>query len=329
MNLSKLLGTAVLVACSAGGANAALVEFQSFFGNVAVSSDGWGSTDGNGVISAQVEGGSTVAAAYLYSSNVAGDNTAPTQVLLDSQQVTNYTNLGTNNTGLTAFRSDVTSIVKSTIESGGGGIYDFAIAEGGDRFSVDGHALVVVYENAALPEASVGILDGFSNTNGDSTSINFAEGLNVSDPGFFAEMRLGIGFSCCNQASDVSVNGNLITQNAGNNDDGELLANGSLITVGGFDDGFSPFLPSYAEDSERYNLATSGFLTDGDTSILINTRNPSNDDNIFLAMFYVSGEAGFNEPPPSSPVPLPASAWLMLSVLAALFGVGRFKTKSA
>ncbi|WP_417463006.1 PEP-CTERM sorting domain-containing protein [Kordiimonas sp.] len=328
MKLSKLLGATILVACSAGGASASLVEFQSFFGNFAISSDGWGGTDGNGVISAQVDGGSTVAAAYLYSSNIAGNATAPTQVTLDGQLVTGYTNLGTNNQNLTAFRSDVTSIVKSTIESGGGGIYDFAITEGGERLSIDGHALVVVYENAALPEASVGILDGFSDTGGDSTSINFAQGLDVSDPGFFAEMRLGIGFSCCNQASDVSVNGNLITRNAGNNDDGEEVSNGSLITVGGFDDGFSSLLPSYADDTERYNLAASGFLNNGDTSILINTRNPSNDDNIFLAMFYVSGEAGFNEPPPSSPVPLPASAWLMLSVLAGLFGFGRFKTKS-
>ena len=112
-------------------------------------------------------------------------------------------------------------------------------------------------------------------------------------------MILGIGFSCCNQQSTVSVNGTLISDVAGNNDDGENVANGSLITVGSFDDAFTPVNPTYQQDHERYDLTS--YINNGDTSIDVITHNPSADDNIFLAGFYVAGSATFNEiPEPSS-----------------------------
>jgi hypothetical protein len=116
----------------------------------------------------------------------------------------------------------------------------------------------------------------------------------------------------------VNVNGDLLTENAGNFDDGENEANGSLITVGGFDDPFSVANPSYADDRERYDLAS--FITKGDTKITVDTFNSSMDDNIFLAAFYVKGKAGFNEPP-DGVIPLPAAGWLLgggLMGLAAL-----------
>ena len=114
-------------------------------------------------------------------------------------------------------------------------------------------------------------------------------------------MRLGIGFSCCSQASTVVVNGTTITNTAGNNDDGDAVANGALITMGGDNDPFSTLLPAYADDHERYNLVP--YIATGDTSITVRTLNPSNDDNIFLAVFKVTGDAGFNEPPSSVPEP--------------------------
>ena len=82
-------------------------------------------------------------------------------------------------------------------------------------------------------------------------------------------------------------------------------ANGSLITVGGFDDPFSAaFLPTYDGDHERYNLVP--FVDDGDTQIRIDTFNSSADDNIFLAAFYVLGEASVvTVPEPGSP----GAAW--------------------
>ncbi|MDZ4138538.1 MAG: VPLPA-CTERM sorting domain-containing protein [Erythrobacter sp.] len=323
--IGAVVGLGLILGGSIGtAANAALVAFQSFNGKVALSTDGWGGLDGSGVISASAPSGSTVIAAYLYTATQ-NSSTVPTTVTLDGNSVT-YTASFANATACCNLRSnrvDVTSLVKPVIDGGGGGVYNFAIEEGGANGAIDGHALVVVYSNAALPEASVGILDGFASVTGDTTSINFANALDPSDPGFFAEMILGINFSCCSQKSRVDVNGQLLTENAGNKDDGENGdANGNLITVGSFDDPFAPLNPTYATDSERYNLAS--FITAGDTSIKVDTFNASQDDNIFLAAFYVSGEAGFNQPPPStSTVPLPAAGWLLVGGLGGLAGLRR------
>ncbi len=324
MKLSSIfLAGALALTAVPDTADAALVEFVSFNGNVALSTDGFGSTSDVGIISASAPSGSTVVAAYLYTASN-NSSATPADVTLNGTTVTYTTNVpnATACCDLRSYRADVTGIVSSIINGGAGGVYDFTINEGSLGGFIDGSALVVVYSNPALPDASVGILDGFASVTGDTTSINFAEPLDTTDPAFFAEMILGIGFSCCSQRSTVTVNGTLITENAGNNDDGSAVANGSLITVGGFDDAFSTLLPGYGDDSERYNLVD--YVTDGDTSIQVDTANASRDDNIFLAAFYVSGEAGFNEPPPGA-IPLPASALLFGSAFFALFGLRRFK----
>lgn len=305
-------------------AEAALVNFQSYNGKVDLSTDGFGSMTDIGDIRARAPSGSTVLAAYLYTSTFLTSD-RPTTVSFANNVLT-YDSTAVLPApaccDLQAHRTNVTSLVKPVIDGGGGGIYNFAIDEGSDGGNVDGHALVVVYSNPTLPEASVGILDGFARVDGDTTSINFAEPLNPTAPGFFADMILGIGFSCCGQASRVMVNGQLLTNNAGNFDDGDTQANGSLITVGSFDDPYSIIDPNYADDRERYDL--SSFVTAGDTSIKIDTFNATRDDLIFLAAFKVSGEAGFNEEPPSiSPVPIPASGLMLLGGLAGLVGLRR------
>ena len=71
--------------------------------------------------------------------------------------------------------------------------------------------------------------------------------------------------------------------------------NGALITVGGVGDstinptdGTSSTSPT-GDDDELYNLAPS--LSDGDTSLVINTANPSTDDNLFLAVISITAQA--------------------------------------
>lgn len=287
---SKLFAAGILSvgAAFSGVANASLTPLNSWVGNVGYSSDGWGSTTQSGIISAFVPNGSTVLAAYLYTS--AFEDTSATQSgTLNGAPIT-FNSLGVNASSccsLTASRADVTSIVAPVINSGSGGQYDFRVSE--NKSSQDGEALVVVYSHPSLATATFALLDGFSAVTGDTATITFANALDPSSPGFQAEMFLGIGFSCCNQQSTVSVNGTTITNTAGNYDDGNAASNGSLITVGGFDDPFSPLLPTYGNDHERYNLKP--YINVGDTSIKINTLNPSRDDNIFLAGFYVTGEA--------------------------------------
>ena len=324
MNISRSLLMAGLLATGAASmeAQASLTAFKSFTGQYGVSTDGWGSTSQAGVISASVPAGSTVVAAYLYTSVYM--NTNPVGGTLNATTVNYAANLGaTGPLNLNAWRADVTNLVKPVIDGGAGGIYNFDITE--TSASQDGSALVVVYSNGSLGVSSIGILDGFSNSIGDSTSINFAQPLDPSGVGFKAEMMLGIGFSCCNnQFSTVKVNGQTLTNNAGNNDDGTAVANGSLITVGGFDDPLSPVNPTYAQDRERYDLKS--FINKGDTKIVVDTRNPSNDDNIFLAVFNITGVAGFNEPPPPvDAVFAPATFPLVGSMVLLMLGLRRRK----
>lgn len=305
----------------AGNAQAALSTFQTFNGKYAVSTGGWGSTTQAGTIRANVPAGATVAAAYLYTSTYSNSISAAGGTLQGTS--VSYTALGLNGglNALEAGRADVTSIVAPIINAGPGGAYDFSITE--TAAGQDGSALVVVYQLPSLPISTVAILDGFSASAGDTTKLNFASPLNPAAAGFFAEMRLGIGFSCCNQRSSVTANGTLITGNAGNNDDSvdPVLRNGNLITVGDDNDPFSTLPPAYADDHERYNLVP--YIAAGDLSIQIDTRNPTGDDNIFLAVFYTAGLAGANEEPPvvATPVAVPALSPLSLALVSTTLGL--------
>ena len=307
---------------------ASLTTFQQDTGTVGFSSDGWGGVSNSGTISASVPAGSVVLAAYLYTATFLNPTNAGIGSTLNGTAVAYGPAVPNPSSGacclLSSARADVTSIVAGVIDGGPGGVYNFTLTEA--SASQDGEALVVVYSNPLLPIATVGILDGFSNVAGDTTSINFLNPLNPAAPGFFAEMILADSFSCCDQKSTVSVNGTVISNQAGNNDDGVNSLNGSLITVGGFNDPFSPFLPSYADDHERYNLVP--YVTNGDTSITIFTQNPDATDNIFMATFFVSGVAGVNTPPPgTNPVPEPGTISL-LALGGAALAFRRFRRKA-
>ena len=299
---------AALFAAIVFPAHAGLLLFDSITGSVGLSTDGWGSSLASaGTISASVPSGGTVLRAWLYTAYLAGSALPSITGSLDGVPVA-YSPRVDNVTaccGIGSARADVTPLVAAAVNGGPGGLYDFTVGEG-DTALQDGEALVVIYSLPSLPVSTIAIFDGYSAIGGDWFTANFAAPLNPAAPGIHAEMRLGIGFSCClgdnppDQFSTVSVNGTAITNSAGNLDDGTSgSANGDLITIGGFDDPVSPFLPDYASDHERYDLVPR--IRAGDTSISVHTENPSGDDNIFLAAFQVSGQANFaNAPEPAT-----------------------------
>lgn len=306
-------GLLAAVAMAATPAMATLSVFQQFTGKYGLSTDGGGSTSSGYTVNAYVPTGATVVGAWLYQSSYNFSSVpGPYGVSLDGNALT-FGSPVINSTaccGLFSARANVTSLVAPIINGGPGGTYNFNISEvlSSGSSATDGVALVVIYSDPSLTSTStVALLDGFSSVSGDSFTFTAANGMDSSAAGFFAELRLGIGFSCCNQSSTIDVNGTRITNNAGNNDDGfGSIANGQLITVGGNNDPFSPFLPGYAEDTERYNLVP--YIKVGDTKIKVTTANASKDDNIFMAAFLVNAEGRVVGP---GVIPEPAT-WAMM-----------------
>ena len=291
------LAIAAAGALAPSGAFAADTLFQQYQGNYGVSTSGWGSVQtSDGTVSANVPVGSTVTAAYLYTSTWDFDAPFdPAGTTFNGSAIT-LTPLGVNSSAccnLQGWRADVTSLVAPTINGGPGGTYNFSLHEA-NTTQQDGEGLVVVYSNPLNPTQTVAILNGFASSTGDTTTVNFTEALDPSDPGFFAHMSIGDGFSCCDQMSTISVNGQEMTTAAGNNDSSvdPALANGNLITVGDINGPYTGGTPGspqtdYAADHEAYDLKP--FISFGDTKIKIDTVNASQDDNIFLIVLNTSG----------------------------------------
>ena len=293
-----LVATSALVGMAlAGPAAASLSVLTSMTGQLDVSTDGCGAVSQACTLTANAPVGAVVQAAYLYTSTFGSALPSTLGGTFNGNPLAGYTNLGVTG-GLQAGRIDVTGIVAGVINGGSGGAYNFSYTE--SSASQDGGALVVIYSAAALATTTIGIMDGFSATTGDNAFISFSTPLNPLAAGFRAEMRLGIGFSFngtdpqnptgTGQVSRITVNGSPLTNVAGHCDDAidANCNNGNLITVGDDADPFSAIVPLVGGDHEKYDIKS--LLNVGDTQIAIRTLNPSDDDNIFLAVFAISGE---------------------------------------
>lgn len=283
-------------------AGATLTASFSFNGKVAYSADGLGQNGTGGTVDAEVPAGSTVQKALLYGTyffNEAPDQSERTINFDGTTVVLTQISSISGCCGLATARADVTSQVAGKVGSGGGRT-PFAVNS--DPSSLDGVALVVVYSNPSLPNGTVGVLDGSASPSGDTASFVLASPLDKTSPGFRAILSLGSGFSAqgdaptahscgTGQFSTVDINNQRLTSCAGNHDDG-LRENGALITVGGVDDlTDSPPNPNGpgGNDDELYDIAP--FLAQGTTNIEIKTTNPSQDDNLFLAVISITAPA--------------------------------------
>lgn len=331
MRIDRILKAAAVLATAlmASGASASLTPVEIFNGRVGVSIDGLGSNNSPvGNIQADIPAGSTILRAYLYSAGtpypwypdsprtLADYNGAG--ITLGGNAITNFSALvGATSTRVDigqwyTARADVTSVVTSLVGAGSG-LFDWSVSEGTRNTRIDGEVLVIVYSNPALPEGSVALLDGGQNTGGETTVVSL--GAPLTDPnaaGFVATMSIADTFSCCSQQSTIRVNGSLLSQFAGNHDDGQA-SDGALITVGGIGDSIANLNNNYAADDELYDLRP--FLATGDTGFTLFTQNATNDDNIFFMALQLTGDIrGINQTPEPGSLLLLAVAALGLAL---------------
>lgn len=277
-------------------------------GRVTLSVDAEGNNNaGGGQLRVNKPVGSTVQAAYL----MAATHSVNQRSVLNNGDIrlagvpVNWNRTEFNNAGndLTFFHNafaDVTSIVRPILDAASPGITLLTVTET-NTIDVDGTILVVVFDDPSLTSnRSIILLFGGQNTSGDQWSVRLAAPV-PNDPNFSAIMGLGISFGCqpdfqCAslQQSYIDVNDFRLTTSAGGQDDGASF-NGALITVGGIGDSITnppPFVSNtgFRTDDELYDLRP--FLRVGDTSIRVNTLNPSDDDNILFAYFEFSNPAG-------------------------------------
>ena len=319
-----------------------------------MSLDGIGSNNTPvGNVLAQVPVGSTVVQAFLFSAVYTGTSPVP-DVTLGGTEYSGaaWTTLPVNpgDPGLDAFVANVTTQMQAAIGSGSASPFSFSVTENVNNSGTDGEVLAIVYSNPSLPTSTVAFLDGTLPTTGATTTINYSSPLTgVGTPGFSEVMSIGDGFSYqdngSQQYSTISVNGRLLTSAAGGDDDDVGGGadgsgyNGDLITVGGIGDSTTnPVDPAATpttnrSDDELYDLGqgngvnSAPFVSNGDTTTVITTDNPSNNDNIFFMGLDVTASAGVDAPPPPPPngsAPDAASTCILFAIsLAALLGVSR------
>ena len=315
------------------GVNTAFASLESsytFNGRGNWSIDGVGSNvTPVGTIDAEVPAGSTVEKAFLYSS-LNSSSVVPT-VSFDGIVISgaDWTPLGVADY-LQAFRVDVTAQVAAKIGSGGG-TYAFVIDSEDPTSTIDGEVLAIVYSNPAEITRTIGFLDGFSAQSGDEVTVNFSEPLEgVGTAGFESYLSVGIGYSAQpgGQISEINItgNGDRLTSSAGGQDDG-VRSDGGLITVGGLGDStdnpVDPFAPATdtRTDDELYDIEP--FLSNGDTDFVVDTINPSGDDNIFFMAINITAVAGVDQPPPDvSTVPVPTLD--LRSMIVLVLGMAAF-----
>ena len=261
----------------------------SEFGNISLSLDAMGTMSSTGIVQVNKPEGATVRKAYLMSATTGfqqvrletGDvKLQETSVVWEKEIPSSISSYN--------YWADVTAIVTPVVNAAAPGLVDLEIAENSSA-GIDGEILAVLFDDPnQTNNNNILLYFGAQDVDGDSFVIDFGAPIDKDDPNISLDYSLGIsyGYQATIQYSQVDVNGSRLTTSAGGQDDGEPF-NGALITVGGIgDSNDNPPDPNAGPDNPRsddelYDLMP--FVKDGDTTIKIDTVNPSDDDNILFA----------------------------------------------
>lgn len=289
-------GTRLPSGASTGGASPAqgLVPVVTETGRLAHAVDGLGFNSRLGIIEVEKPAGARVRRAFMVSWGPSFPFDERGSVTIDGAafrwDLVAGLVLGPGGRSEPTLFADITYLLKPKIDAAPPGRIEFVLTEA-EPFAQEGEILAVIFEDPGqLDERTVQLFAGFQAQTGDEFSIHLAEPIDRSDPGLTLNFGVGISFSAQQvsrpQFSEIDVNGERLSSSAGGEDDG-IRRNGALLTVGGLDDSranppaFQPPDQSSRTDDELYDLGP--FVAQGDTRILIETRNPSEDDNIFFA----------------------------------------------
>jgi len=307
----------------ANAATSGLTPIVTETGHISLSIDGSGDPANEHFVNISKPAGATVRKAYLLAATNASATLDRFSIKLDYQYVSHWdrstpitANIGQG--GGTNYWTDVTSMVKPKLDAAPAGLVQFSLIEDQRKTTrIDGEILAVIFDDPSQTTDNTAMLFfGAMKPAGDSFDIVTASPLDPSDPTLVVDLSLGISFGYQGpllpnaQVSLIDVNGRRMTSSAGGQDDGKKL-NGALITVGGTGD--SNALPADPNsgpngntryDDELYSLKS--FISSGDTKIKVETKNPSNDDNIFFGAVFITKPAVIVQPTPV-PTPVPAT----------------------
>ena len=285
-------------------ASQSLSQVVNEFGKIKLSLDALGTLDDSGIIQVEKPDGATVRKAYLMAATTGWSSyrLQPGDVTILGNNVAWESEIA-NSIFSYNYWADVTAIVKPTIDAAPAGLIDIPVGEGSVTYSIDGEILAVIFDDPNQAQNhTIQLYFGAQNVAGDTFTIDFGMPLDKSDPNLVLDYSLGISYGCVTagfcalplQYSIVDVNGQRLTTSAGGEDDGSPQ-NGALITVGGIGDSNDNPPDPYATsddpraDDELYNLVP--FIDDGDSSVTIETSNPSQDDNIMFAALMMSARS--------------------------------------
>ncbi len=274
-----------------------------FVGQYEFSTDGFGDgSDGAGNLQvAKPAGATTVAAAYLtMAGKTAIRPNAPSATLNGSSVSFTHRTGGVDQDSWQNWLSEVTSLVGTDLNAfAAGGIidvpvtYDFAAYVFGPPTGggYTGVGLTVIWNSTTATSGTTIFQFGHAQTAGDVTSLSF-NALPSATTG--ALLSLGIGWSSDPTSAEIttvdittsSTAKTRLTEFAGGPDDSSDFQ--SFLTVGGVGDTPLTSAPAGGNaDGELYNIDR--FLQAGDTSITIETQNPSNNDTVFQLLISIPG----------------------------------------